>query len=621
MAVIRQLPDRLINQIAAGEVVERPASALKELVENALDAGARDIKVTLRRGGIDEITVIDDGHGMSRDDLCLAVSRHATSKLQDDTLDQINSLGFRGEALPSIGAVSRLSITSVQRGMAHGWRLVVDAGHSAPAEPAALAKGSMISITELFKAVPARLKFLKTERTEQGQCVDVLRRLAMAWPAVGFHLSADGRTLLDVSPADDGGVHQRIAAMVGRNFADEAAVLDAVRNDIRLTGLAGLPTMNRPTTANIYLFVNGRPIHDRSLIGAVRAGYGDTVPRGRHPMVVLFLHLPPDMIDVNVHPAKAEVRFKDAAAVRSLIVGGLASRLAIKSMAATGDGGAAALSKFRTMPNDNGGYDRPAAGGVFSSTTMPSSAGRPHFASPKSAGFDVARRFYQPDGKGGVSLLGNEALPQARIDSDPESTMLQARRTGMLGAAKAQLHKTYIVAETDDGLTIIDQHAAHERLVLEHMKTAMDEQGVASQTLLLPEVVALADHYSEALLAESDILEKMGLLVEKFGDGAVVVRAVPALLGTPDVKQLVQDIAEELVELGASTRLEDRINHVLATVSCHGSVRAGRALNNSEMNSLLRDMESTPRSGQCNHGRPTWVKLSLGDIERLFGRR
>jgi len=610
MAVIRQLPDRLINQIAAGEVVERPASALKELVENALDAGAGKIAVTLRRGGIDEITVVDDGRGMGRDDLCLAVTRHATSKLAEDRLDDIRSLGFRGEALPSIGAVSRLSLTSVQPAMDHAWRLVVDGGKLIGPEPAALAKGSVISVTGLFKVVPARLKFLKTERTEQGQCVDVIRRLAMAWPAVGFHLTADGRSMLDLPPAlpGDDGVTARIAAVMGRTFAAEAAVLDAVRDDVRLTGLAGLPTMNRPTTANIFLFVNGRPVQDRALVGAIRAGYGDTLPRGRYPMAVLFLTLPPDAVDVNVHPAKAEVRFKDAAAVRSLLVGGVSARLAAYSRHSTADGGAAMLDRFQagTMPGPS--MDLPRRG----------------FASGPARGYVPPPPVVD---HGAEDLLGAEARPQARssaaisVTGDPvDPTGSDAATAYPLGAARAQLHKTYIVAETRDGLTIIDQHAAHERLVLERMKAAMADKTVAAQTLLLPEVVSLPAHHIGAAIAAADMLASLGLAIEPFGEGAVVVRATPALLGTPDVNRLVSDIAEELVELGGSTSLEDRINHVLATMSCHGSVRAGRVLNAAEMNALLRDMEVTPRSGQCNHGRPTFVQLSLADIERLFGR-
>ena len=616
MATLRQLPDRLINQIAAGEVVERPASALKELVENALDAGAQQINITLRRGGIDEITVVDDGCGMSADDMMLAVKRHATSKLPDDSLNHINSLGFRGEALPSIGAVSRLSLTSITKDFAHAWHVVVDGGRVSDPEPAALAKGSMISVTQLFKVVPARLKFLKTERTEQGQCLDIVRRLALAWQSVGFHLKADDRVMLDLPACLPGqaGLRTRISVIMGWRFANEAMDLDAVRDHISLRGFAGLPTLNRPTTANIFLFVNGRPIHDRALLGAIRAGYGDTLPRGRHPMAILFLHVPASSVDVNVHPAKAEVRFKDAAAVRSLLVGGLVTRLRDGSIQATGAGGDAAMGKFVSglmdAPGGATGADETSASGEMGRL------GNPMLSNERRSAF-----LLQPTNLPDTDLLGDEAVPAARPAFDaPYKEPDRIQRKHLLGAARAQLHKTYIVAETEDGLTIIDQHAAHERLVMERMKIALAEKGVASQTLLLPEVVSLADHYAAALVDATEMLESMGLVVETFGVGAVVVRAIPALLGTPDVKQLVTDIAEELVELGGSTSLEDRINHVLATVSCHGSVRAGRPLNGAEMNALLREMEETPRSGQCNHGRPTWIALSFADIERLFGR-
>ena len=607
MDKIRQLPDRLVNQIAAGEVVERPASALKELAENALDAGAAKLTITLKSGGIEEITVRDDGRGMDADEMTLAVRRHATSKLPEDSLAEIKSLGFRGEALPSIGAVARLSITSITAGAPHAWQLVVDAGVPRGPEPAALANGSVISVTQLFKAVPARLKFLKTERTEQGQCLDVIKRLAMAWPHVAFHLTADQRVLLDLPAVlpDAAGQQRRIGSIMGRAFADEAIMLDAMREQIHLTGFAGLPTMNRPTTAHMYLFVNGRPIHDRSLLGAIRAGYGDTLPRGRHPMAVLFITLPSADVDVNVHPAKAEVRFKDAAAVRSLLVGALGAQLRDASITATADNGAAALRRFAT---DN----QPA----------------PYLSAGRPAGYSAAPLAPSADARQAAAELqrplSNDHLlaghaPAAPIEAPPIDDA--RHRNGQLGAARAQLHKTYIVAETDDGVTIIDQHAAHERLVMEQMKADLAGSGIRAQQLLLPEVVSMPDHYCAAVVDASEWLTKMGLVFDGFGQGAVVVRAVPALLGTPDVNRLVTDIAEELVEFGDSHSLDDRINHILATVSCHGSVRAGRSLNAAEMNALLRDMEVTPRSGQCNHGRPTWVKLSLADIEKLFGRR
>ena len=601
MGHIRQLPDTLVDQIADGEVVERPASALKELAENALDAGARHIRVTLRRGGIDELIVSDDGNGMSADDLALAIRRHATSKLPDGRLDDIRFLGFRGEALPSIGAVSQLRITSVQDNDPHAWQIEVNAGTVQPVQPAALATGTQVIMRQLFKAVPARLKFLKTERTEQGRCVDVMRRLAMAWPQVAFFLSGDGRTLLDLAACGDGDVGRarRLADVMGRTFAGEAMIIDAQRDTVRLSGMASLPTMNRPTPASIFLFVNGRPVQDRSLLGAIRAGYGDTLPRGRHPMAALFLTVPAESLDVNVHPAKTEVRFRDAAGVRALLVGALSAQLQDAGIRTTAEGGDAAA---RLLAHSG------AARG---------------FSAPPGARYETPPADWQAPivPAGGTDRLMQDLPPAAR-PAEAENAALQDVPAGsLLGAARAQLHKTYIVAETDDGITIIDQHAAHERLVMERMKAALDADGVAVQALLLPEIVDLADDQRQAVLDSASFLAGLGLELEAFGEGAVLVRGVPAMLGTPNAAQLVRDIAEELVELGGSQTLEDRLSHVLATVACHGSVRAGRQLNDAEMNALLREMEVTPRSGQCNHGRPTWVRLSLADIERLFGRR
>ena len=610
MAVIRQLPDTLVDRIAAGEVVERPASALKELAENALDAGASAIRISLARGGIDEIIIIDDGHGMSADDLTLAIRRHATSKLPDGRLDDIRFLGFRGEALPSIGAVSRLEIASVRAGETQGWQITVDAGDVGMPQPAALDRGTRVAVRQLFKAVPARLKFLKTERTEQGRCLDVVRRLAMAWPKVGFYLEGDGRTLLDLpAPRDDlaaGDDQQtrdrRLAAVMGRTFGDEAVRIDARRGDIGLRGLVSLPTMNRPTPGSIYLFVNGRPVQDRSLTGAVRAGYGDTLPRGRYPMAALFLTVPVDSLDVNVHPAKTEVRFRDAAGVRSLLVGAISAQLQDEGVRSTGEGAMTASRLF-----------------AHSGRTAPG------FSAPPAAGYAPPPPDWQaplvPGRQDGVTGSMIPDLPP----SAPPSASLEDAEPGfadtLLGAARAQLHKTYIVAETGDGITIIDQHAAHERLVMERMKAAMAADGVAVQALLIPEVVDLPPDQREAVLGEAQFLAGLGLEFEGFGDGSILVRGVPALLGTPNAAQMVRDIAEELVELGGSRTLEDRLAHVLATIACHGSVRAGRRLNDAEMNALLREMEATPNSGQCNHGRPTWVRLSLADVERLFGRR
>ena len=604
MAVIRQLPDRLIDQIAAGEVVERPASALKELTENALDAGARNISISLSRGGIDAIIVADDGHGMSAEGLTLAVRRHATSKLPDDRLDDIRFLGFRGEALPSIGAVSRLEITSRQTGSEDGWQIIVDAGEVGAVQPAPRDRGTRVTVRQLFKVVPARLKFLKTERTEQGRCLDIIRRLAMAWPQVGFTLENDGRSLLELPPCGEGddGRARRLSAVMGRGFADEAARIDARRDDVALRGLVSLPTMNRPTPASIYLFVNGRPVQDRSLIGAIRAGYGDTLPRGRYPMAALFLTVPVESLDVNVHPAKTEVRFRDAAGVRSLLVGAISAQLQDDGIRTTSEGAETASRLFAGASGGGGqrGFSAPPAAAY--------AARPPHWQAPLTGAPDGTQPGMMPD-------LPPAAPPSAEVAGDDKTV------DTLLGAARAQLHKTYIVAETGDGITIIDQHAAHERLVMERMKAAMEDGGVAVQALLIPDVVDLPADQREAILAEVEVLASLGLEIEGFGEGSILVRGVPALLGTPDTARLVRDIAEELVELGGSRALEDRIAHVLATISCHGSVRAGRRLNDAEMNALLREMEATPNSGQCNHGRPTWVRLSLADVERLFGRR
>ena len=608
MAVIRQLPDTLVDRIAAGEVVERPASALKELAENALDAGAGSIRISLARGGIDEIIISDDGHGMSADDLRLAVRRHATSKLPDGRLDDIRFLGFRGEALPSIGAVSRLEITSVQQGASEAWQITVDAGDVGMTQPAALDRGTRVAVRQLFKAVPARLKFLKTERTEQGRCLDVVRRLAMAWSQVGFILEADGRTLLDLPSGareldigeDDGnGRARRLAAVMGRTFGDEAIRIDARRGDIGLRGMISLPTMNRPTPGSIYLFVNGRPVQDRSLSGAVRAGYGDTLPRGRYPMAALFLELPVESLDVNVHPAKTEVRFRDAAGVRSLLVGAISAQLLDDGVRSTGEGAMTASRLFAAGRQGPAGFAAPPAAS--------------YAAPPRDWQAPLSPQAPRPD-PSMIPDLPPSAPPSAEIAGEVVSDTL-------LGAARAQLHKTYIVAETGDGITIIDQHAAHERLVMERMKAAMAADGVAVQALLIPEVVDLPADQREAVLGQAAFLGGLGLEIEEFGEGSVLVRGVPALLGTPDAARMVRDIAEELVELGGSRTLEDRLAHVLATIACHGSVRAGRRLNDAEMNALLREMEATPNSGQCNHGRPTWVRLSLADVERLFGRR
>ena len=596
--VIRLLPEQLVNQIAAGEVIERPASALKELLENAIDAGATRISIELERGGLSSLIVSDNGRGMSCDELPVAVQRHATSKLPDDDLFQITHFGFRGEALPSIGAVSSLSLTSRVGDVEHGWRLDIVHGAVGVPRPAACPIGTRIEITDLFGSVPARLKFLKTERTEAGQCIDVVRRLAMCRPDIGFQMSDSGKAVfsLPAQPLSDEGARQRLSALVGRTFADEAIAIDSRRDEMHLTGLAGLPTMNRQTASHIYLFVNDRPVRDRQLLGAVRAGYQDMLPRGRHPVLVLFLSMPPGDVDVNVHPAKAEVRFSDPQRVRGLFVGSLMNALSDAGLRATQEGSEHALRRFQ-------------------SAQMPTITSAP--ASP-----DTGDMLQGQQGLSSYMLA--DAPPAARIamPSQPE-TMAQgapAEASFPLGAARAQLHKTYVIAETGDGIVLVDQHAAHERLVMERMKEGLAEGPLASQTLLLPEVVDIPIDQYESILGEVDMLNRLGLQLEGFGQGSLLVRGVPALLGEVSPSAIVRDIGEELSHLGGSTGLQDRLNAVIASISCHGSVRAGRQLGSDEMNALLRQMEETPAAGQCNHGRPTFITLSLSDLEKLFHR-
>ena len=625
MADIRLLPSQLVDQIAAGEVIERPAAALKELVENAIDAGAKHISIHIEDGGLSELIVTDDGHGMAKEALSLAIQRHATSKLPDADLFAIHSFGFRGEALPSIGSVSEMSLSSRQEGEEHGWTLVIDKGVVGEARPHQMPFGTKVVIRNLFKNVPARLKFMKTTRTETGNCVDVVKRLAMAWPQIGFEMHDGARKLLHYVPRleqalnDGQSITARLGDILGRAFSQEAVILDAKRDDMYLNGLIGLPTMNRPTTAHMYFIVNDRPVRDKFLLGALRAAYGDTLPRGRHPMAVLSLRLPASELDVNVHPAKAEVRFQNAPAVRSLIVGSVMALLKNASMQATNETGAASLRHFQHQPSSS--MLSPLEG--TSSQTSSASYGGESNYQPNYQPIDKGFYQWQAPPKNSAPLRPDflsEAPPLART-APIDDEVAQALSNNPLGAAKAQLHNTYLVAETTEGLVIVDQHAAHERLVMEKMKSALEAGDLPSQILLLPEVVDLPDDQIAALTAHQDMLEKAGLMLEAFGEGAVIVRQTPSILGEVNAKTLVSDLAEELSQLGTSMSFDQQIEHVIATMSCHGSVRAGRKLNGEEMNALLREMEQTPRSGQCNHGRPTFVTLSLKDIEKLFGRR
>ncbi|WP_296595536.1 DNA mismatch repair endonuclease MutL [Phenylobacterium sp.] len=614
---IRRLPPELINRIAAGEVVERPASAVKELVENALDAGASEVHVQADGGGLSRILVADDGQGLSADELPLAVERHATSKLAPDDagdydLLRIATLGFRGEALPSIGSVARLSITSRARGLADAHAIFVEGGAVGAVAPAGFPgpHGARVEVRDLFYATPARLKFMKSERSEAQAITEELKRQAMAHEAVGFALDLDGRRTLRLpaEAAGDEGRLARLGAIMGREFSDNALLIDHEREGVRLSGYAGLPTYNRGNAAHQYLFVNGRPVRDRLLQGALRGAYADFLARDRHPACALYVELDPTLVDVNVHPAKAEVRFRDPALVRGLIVSGLRHSLAAAGHRASTTVAAAALGGFRPQsyppPRPSGaGFSAWSAGGWQAAAAAVQSI--PGLT-------EVSARAEAPDGDEPSYNPGVAEPPGAPV-FDPVDFPL--------GAARAQVHETYIVSQTRDGVVIVDQHAAHERLVYERMKGELSEGGVARQALLLPEVVELDPAEAERVVARADELAALGLAIESFGPGAILVREVPALLGETDVAGLVRDIADDLAENGQALALKERLEEVCSTMACHGSVRAGRRLTAPEMNALLRQMEATPHSGQCNHGRPTYVELKLADIERLFGRR
>ena len=590
---IRLLPEGVVNRIAAGEVVERPASVVKELVENAIDAGARHIDVTVAEGGRGLIRVSDDGCGIPRGELALALERHATSKLGSDAqLSTIKTLGFRGEALPSIASVSRFEITTRAAGADEAWSIAVEGGVKGPVRPAARARGTEITVRDLFHATPARLKFLKAGRTESTHIADALHRLAMAHPEIGFSLTDDARKVLRDEPRLDaqGGRLARLGIVLGRNFAENAIEIDAEREALRLTGYAGLPTLNRATAQHQYLFVNGRPVRDKLLHGAVRGAYQDILAHGRHPSVALFLEVPAEEVDVNVHPAKAEVRFRDAGVVRGLIVGALKRALAAAGHRASTTVSQAALGRFQA--------ETPA----YQAAYAPS--GSAHY--PRGLA-ETHAQYQAPIG-----------APAARVEPEAD---YPAPDTLPLGVARGQLHETYVVAQTGDGIVIVDQHAAHERILYERMKAALGNGGIIRQILLIPEVVELEADALDSIAQRRDELADLGLVLEPFGHGAVVIREVPALLGDGDVAGLVRDLADEIGELGEGISLKERLGDVCGTMACHGSVRAGRRLNADEMNALLRQMEATPHAGQCNHGRPTYVELKLADIEKLFGRR
>ncbi|WP_260921742.1 DNA mismatch repair endonuclease MutL [Novosphingobium sp. 9] len=613
--LIRRLPEHLVNRIAAGEVVERPAAALKELVENAIDAGSTEIAVRLVSGGLDLIEVTDDGCGMEPDQIALALERHATSKLPDEAIELVATLGFRGEALPSIGSVAKLTIESRPHDAQEGWRRVVDHGQVAVDEPAALPPGTRIRVEDLFGKVPARRKFLRSARSEYAACQDVVRRLAMARPDVGFTLEHDGRRVIAVQPREE--LAARVARLIARELAEDGVLIDAERGPCRLTGVAGLPTYNRGVADHQYLFVNGRPVKDRLLVGAVRGAYSDMLARDRHAVLALFLELPPEEVDVNVHPAKTEVRFRDPAFIRGFLVGALRHALEGAGQRSAQPPSAGAMGNWQVEPvAPSRAEPAPSIGSLFAREYAPTS-GRfsetRYEPSRVSEAGEVWRSYEQ-------SVM---AEPSGRAETLPEEAAGEEEALRYpLGVARGQVSDTYIIAEAEDGLVIVDQHAAHERLTLERLKAAGAEDAMKrTQALLLPEVVELEEVACDALEDKLEDLARFGLVLERFGPAAMLVRGVPSVLGKANIESLVRDVSDDLAKNGDALLLGEKLDLVLATMACHGSVRAGRSLSVAEMNALLREMERTPRSGQCNHGRPTWVKLAHNDIEKLFGRK
>ena len=603
MPAIRRLPEALVNRIAAGEVVERPAAALKELVENALDAGATRIAVRLAEGGLELLEVTDDGCGMTPEDMALALERHATSKLPDDAIEQVTTLGFRGEALPSIASVARFTLESRPAGAAEGWRRVVDHGQAVEEGPAALPPGTRVRVENLFARVPARRKFLRSARSEYAACLDVVRRLAMARPDVAVSLEQGGRRILALQAGET--LAERVMQLVARELRDNAVSIQDERAGMRLTGIAGLPTYNRGVADHQYLFVNGRPVKDRLLVGAVRGAYADMLARDRHAVLALFLELAPEEVDVNVHPAKTEVRFRDAAGVRGFIVSGLRRALATGDRRSAQTPDAAAMSRWTSQfqaPPPSG--EGPALG-LGRALPIPDTGATPF---PVGEGLMLRER-----------RMDFAAAPQGRVEE--AAPIPQDAQSYPLGIARGQVANTYIVAEAADGLVLVDQHAAHERLVLERLRAAGAEEATSrAQALLIPDVVELDEPACDRLEEAAGKLAALGLAIERFGPGAMLVRSLPHALGRADPERLLRDIADDLALNGDALLLGEKLDLVLATMACHGSVRAGRALSVAEMNALLREMESTPRSGQCNHGRPTWVKLAMSDVEKLFGR-
>jgi len=602
---VRQLPEQVVNRIAAGEVVERPASVVKELVENAIDAGASRVDIFTEGGGRRKIVITDDASGMTRADLALSIERHATSKLDEEDLLQIRTLGFRGEALPSIGAVAKLAITTRQKSEAHAWGLAVEGGAKSDVMPAALGQGTRVEVADLFYATPARLKFLKSERTEAEAIREVVRRLGMARPDIAFTLAGEERAPVTWAAALPGppGRLARLGDILGADFREHAIDVRAERDGVVVEGFAAAPALTRANALGQYLFVNGRPVRDKLILGAVRAAYADYLPRDRHPVVALFVTLDSREADANVHPAKTEVRFRNAGLVRALIVHALKDGLAREGKRTAANDGSSAIAAFRPAfsPRNNVDWDWRRSPSLPTGS-LPSfdGAAMSRLAERDQAAFDVG-------------------APSAdvRFEDVPNTDLVDRP----LGAARTQIHENYIVSQTRDGLIIVDQHAAHERIVYERLKASLERNGVERQILLIPEIVEIDEATVERLLVRAGELAAFGLAIESFGPGAVAVRETPSLLGKTDARGLLRDLAEHMEEWDEALPLERRLMHVAATMACHGSVRAGRRLKPEEMNALLREMEATPNSGQCNHGRPTYVELKLSDVEKLFGRR
>lgn len=604
---IRVLPDNLINQIAAGEVIERPASVIKELVENSIDAGATKIEVTLAGGGKNLIVVADNGKGISETDLNLAVERHATSKLDDNDLFNIKHLGFRGEALASIGAIARMSIISRIKDNDTAFKIEVNGGIKSDVMPAALSQGTRIEVRDLFYATPARLKFLKADTSETAQCVDILNRIAMANPTVAFYMYAEGKKKIALE-ACSGDLTEsrlkRLSQVMGKDFEENALLINAARENVSISGYVSLPTFNKANSLSQYLFVNSRPVRDKLLLGAIKGAYQDVLASNRYPVCALFIDVNPSYVDVNVHPAKAEVRFYDNNGVRGLLVGSIRQALSL------GDKAVASNLDLSSFIQDNV-FDEYKGQSCFQETidTIQTPINTPVFQ-------NFTNRHYQ------TKLPDFDASFSVKTENDYTKTETAENKIGHLGLAKAQFHDTYIISQNQDSIVIIDQHAAHERIVMEKLKAdLLQENKIATQILLIPEIIGLSSSEKDRIVAEQENLSKMGLVVDEFGLNEVIVREIPALISGADIKKLITDLAQELAEWGGEFSLTDKLHHICATVACHGSVRAGRPLNIDEMNRLLRDMEKTEHSGQCNHGRPTYVELKISDIEKLFSRR